>query len=53
MGKNKEFEIRSNFYHSHIDRQRGSRGNKPERLSLKDDLKRLGRELHIPVSFDR
>jgi hypothetical protein len=53
MPKNKDFEVKRNFYAAHLDRQVGSRGRKPGRLSLKEDLIKLGRALHIPVFIDR
>lgn len=53
MGKHKNYEKRQNFYKCHLDRQSGVRGRKSARLSLREDLRRLGRALGIPVYIDR
>lgn len=45
--------IRHNYYRVHLDRQRGVRGQKLERLSLSEDLRALGRELGIRTIIDR
>ena len=53
MPKNKDFEIRRNFYKTHLDRLPGNRGRKPWRLSLSEDLLALGRKLGIKTHIDR
>lgn len=53
MPKNKDFEIKRNFYKTHLDRLPGTRGRKPGRLSLMSDLLNLGRKLGIKTYIDR
>jgi hypothetical protein len=53
MGKNKDFEIKRNFYNCHLNRQAGSRGRKLCRLSLAEDLINLGRKLGIRTTIER
>lgn len=53
MPKNKDFEVRRNFYKTHLDRRPGLRGRKQFRLSLMSDLLNLGRKLGIKTYIDR